>query len=132
MRKDCALGPDGFGPAFYQATWSTIGPDIIRLARDFHEGIADLNRINKAYISLLPKKSALLKPADFRPISLQNCHIKGISKVVMSRLQPPYALLVHSDQSDFIKGRFILENFVYATDMVQICHKRRARPSFSN
>jgi hypothetical protein len=40
------------------------------------------------------------------------------------RLQPFIPQLVHSDQTGFIKGRCIAENFIYATEVVQCCHKR--------
>jgi hypothetical protein len=38
------------------------------------------------------------------------------------RLQPFIPQLVHSDQTGFIKGRCIAENFIYATEVVQCCH----------
>ena len=48
------------------------------------------------------------------------------SKSLASRLQPLIPHLVHADQTGFIKGRSISENFVYAADIIQSCHKRKA------
>lgn len=33
--------------------------------------------------------------------------------------------LVHPDQTGFLKGRSISENFIYAAELVQTCHKRK-------
>jgi hypothetical protein len=49
-----------------------------------------------------------------------------VCKALTSRLQTQISGLIDSDQSGFIAGRSISENFVYATEMVQCCHKRRA------
>ena len=92
----------------------------------FHAGTADLERVNKAYLALLPKKAASLLAKDYRPISLQNCVTKICTKGMTLRLQPFIPHLVHSDQTGFIKGRCIAENFIYATEVVQCCHKRGA------
>lgn len=74
---------------------------------------------------LIPKKEVTTHPKDFRLISLQNCLPKITSKVMMSCLQRVLPNLIHSDQTGFIKGRCIPENFVYATKLVQCCHKRK-------
>lgn len=33
--------------------------------------------------------------------------------------------LVHLDQTGFIKGRCITENFIYTAELVQCCHRRK-------
>lgn len=43
-----------------------------------------------------------------------------------SRLQKVIQRLIHADQMGFLQGRSISENFIYATEMVQCCHKRKA------
>jgi hypothetical protein len=93
---------------------------------DFHDRRADLNCVNKSYIFLIPKKNGACSPADFMPISLQNCSNKLASKALTTRLQPLIPFLIHVDQSGFIKGRSISGNFVYAADIIQSCHKRKA------
>lgn len=92
---------------------------------DFHNECADLGGINRAYMVVLPKKEATYNLKDFRPISLQNCLSKVVTKCMTNRLQPLLPQLEHSDQTSFLKGRCIAENFIYATKLVQCCHKRR-------
>lgn len=37
MNKASSPGPDGFGPSFYHAAWSTVAPAVMNLAREFLE-----------------------------------------------------------------------------------------------
>ena len=41
-------------------------------------------------------------------------------------MQQQVPKLIDIDQTGFIKGRFISENFVFATELVQCCYKRKA------
>jgi hypothetical protein len=42
--------------------------------------VADLERINRSHIVLLPKTAGAMSVGAFRPICLQNCDIKIASK----------------------------------------------------
>ena len=97
----------------------------MKFLADFHTGSVDLESINRALIVLLPKKAGATAPADFRPISLQNCPVKILTKILTTRLQNQIQSLVDIDQTGFIRGRSISENFVYATELVLCCHRRR-------
>jgi hypothetical protein len=52
--------------------------------------------------------------------------MKMICKALTSCLQSQIPLLVDADQSGFVAGRSISENFVLATEIVQCCHARKA------
>ena len=91
----------------------------------FAAGEADLERLNRAFVVLLPKKPGAISPADYRPICLQNCSLKIAAKMLTTRLQKEIPKLIDIDQTGFIKGRSISENFIYALELVQSCHKRR-------
>nr|XP_020167362.2 uncharacterized protein LOC109752860 [Aegilops tauschii subsp. strangulata] len=106
LDRTSAPGPDGLGPAFYQAAWSAVAGDLQRLFDAVHDSTADLDAINRAYIDLLPKGVGVPTPGAFRPKQ-----IGGIIDV---------------DQSGFLAGRSISENFVYAAEVIQCCHKRGA------
>ena len=125
MNCNASPGPDGFGPAFFKSFWDLTHQNLLSFISDFYARKANLNSVNKSYIVLIPKKQGPCAPADYRPISLQNCSTKIASKALTTRLQPLIPFLVHNDQSGFIKGRCISENFVYAADIIQTCHKRK-------
>lgn len=126
MCRSSAPGPDGFGPSFYMAAWDHVAPQLQALLSDFCSGTADLDRINRAHIVLIPKKPGICTPAAYRPISLQNCPLKIVAKALTLRLQKEIPKLIDLDQTGFIRGRSISENFVLATELVQCCHKRKA------
>ena len=59
----------------------------------------------------VPKKDAepfLIK--NWRPITLLNCDYKIAAKALANRLKKVLPKLVNSDQTGFMKGRFIREN----------------------
>lgn len=125
MNSSSAPGPDGFGPSFYRAAWSTVQPQIMEFLSAFYHGTADLERINCSYMVLLPKKQGATAVSDFRPICMQNCSVKIAAKALTSRLQKEIVTLIDLDQTGFIKGRTISENFVFAAELVQTCYKRK-------
>ena len=126
MAADSAPGPDGIGPGFYKATWPSVRGQVMEFLDAFHGGTLDLQRINRALIVLIPKKEVATAPGDYRPVSLQNCPVKILTKLLTTRLQAQIAKVIDVDQTGFIRGRSIAENFVLATELVQLCHKRKA------
>lgn len=126
MHSNASPGLDGFGPSFFKATWSLTSSCVVDLFHAFHTHAADLERINRSYLVLLPKKNNAREARDFRPIALQNTTIKCLSKVLTHRLQPSIPLLVSNDQAGFVLGRCIAESFAYAADLLHCCHRRNA------
>lgn len=47
-------------------------------------------------------------------------------EALTTHFQGQVPAIIDPDQSAFIRGRSIAENFVYATEVVQCCHRRRA------
>ena len=65
----------------------------------------------RGIIKLIPKKDAepfLIK--NWRPITLLNCDYKIGAKTIANRLKTFLPKLINSDQTGFLKGRFIGEN----------------------
>jgi hypothetical protein len=127
-----AAGPNGLGPSFYRATWATVGGSLLRLFKCFHSCVVDFEQINRSHVVLLPKATGCLSPSSFRPVSLQNCNIKMLCKALTMRLQRQIGKLIDVDQTGFLAGRSISENFVYVTELVQTCYRRRAPASSSS
>lgn len=79
----------------------------------FHEENIQLERVNRSHIVLIPKKPDAKTVEAYRPICLQNCSVKILSKVLTTRLQLQINKLVDLDQTGFIRGRSITENFEF-------------------
>ncbi|CAO2043009.1 unnamed protein product [Urochloa humidicola] len=125
MSRNSSPGPDGFGPGFYRAAWSTINAALLDLANSFHDGTAELERLNRAYIVMISKIPAAVRAGDYRPICLQNCSLKIIAKMLTTRLQQEIPKLIDVDQTGFLRDRSISENFIYAVELVQCCNRRK-------
>ena len=62
-------------------------------------------------ITLIPKEDgSLLDLSNWRPITLLNGDLKIASKAIAKRIEPTLPNLIHSDQTGFVKGRYIGEN----------------------
>jgi hypothetical protein len=92
------------------------------LVRDFENGDLNVSRLNYAIITLIPKEPDAREMRKFRPISLGNCSLKIISKAITNRISPIGDRIIASNQTAFIKGRFILESVVAAQELIHAAH----------
>lgn len=104
MNRNSAPGPDGFGPSFYGAAWNTIKPQVMHFMHSFFSEQVQLDRINRSYMVLIPKKPGATAVDAFRPISLQNCSVKILSKTLTTRLQREIGNLIDLNQTGFLQG----------------------------
>ena len=84
---DKAPGPDSFNGMFLKKCWPLIKEDFYALCQDFYDCNINLESINNSYITLVPKVPTLETVNDFKPISLLNCSIKLLTKILAERLQ---------------------------------------------
>jgi hypothetical protein len=69
MPSEKAPGPNGFIGAFYKRAWPTIKREIMAAVLKLYVGNGKgFGRLNKALITLIPKKQEAQKVGDFRPI----------------------------------------------------------------
>nr|CAD1823673.1 unnamed protein product [Ananas comosus var. bracteatus] len=119
---DKAPGPDGFPMLFYQRFWTILKDDIMDVFDSFYNGSSDLTRLNISWICPISKKKDVTSARDLRPISLVHSMPKLISKVLATRLQRFMNLLINPFQAAFVKGRYILDNFLSAHILVHHLH----------
>ena len=101
MPIDKAPGPDGFNGQFLKSCWHIIKQDIYDLFFQFHNGTLDLESINMGHITLVPKVASPEGINDFRPITLLNCCLKIITKILANRLQTKVLQIVHKNNMVF-------------------------------
>jgi hypothetical protein len=112
--RDKSPGPDGVGSGFYRDFWDTTKVDILNIFHQFYNEDLQLERHNRSYIILIRKKEDSCRPDAYRPISLLNCPVKLVTKVLALRLQDQIQNLIDDDQTGFVHNRCIADNFVYA------------------
>ena len=122
---DGAPGPDGLPFLFYQVFWDVIKKDLMMLVNSFGKGQLDLDRLNYGMITLIPKEPEAKILKKFRPISLLNCSFKIFAKMLNNRLVVVADRLIASNQTAFIKGRYILESVVAAHEIIHEVHRSK-------
>ena len=128
-------GTDGLPAEFYRFFWPDICHDLLASYNfAFQHGTLSISQ-RRGIISLIPKKSkdkTLLE--NLRPISLLNVDYKILTKVITKRIEKVLPTLINSDQTGYVKGRFIGENVRLIYDVIHymdksnrkgICHCRK-------
>jgi hypothetical protein len=108
---------------FYQKFWGVIKDDLLAMFKDLSSGNLDLYRLNFALITIIPKEKDARTMNKFRPISLLNCSYKIFTKVLTNRISGIADRLVASNQTTFIKGRYILESVVTVHEVLHSVHR---------
>ena len=93
-----ATVPDGFSGSFIKSCWQIIKDDLCEVFDKLYSlnGQA-FQRLNEAFITLLPKRPDSSSLFDYRPISLIHLVANLIAKVLSLRLAPRLGDLVSSN-----------------------------------
>ena len=117
-------GSDGLPIEFYIVFWSRIKHLFYNMLQ-MNKNKGELTTTQKeGLISLIQKKDkdvAFLK--NWRPISLLNTDYKIIAKIISNKIKFYISDLINSDQTGFLKGRFIGENINKAIHFIEYCEK---------
>jgi hypothetical protein len=122
-----APGPDGFTGLFLKTYWKTICISVIRFVQSFFRNGFLLKEFNHTHLALIPKIDNPLKVTQFRPINLTNFSYKIISKILANRLKPLLHKIIYPNQSAFLQGRSIQDNFVLAHELFHTMKHKRGR-----
>jgi hypothetical protein len=95
------------------------------LVNIFEQNQLNLDRLNFAMITLIPKEPEAKTFKKFRPISLINCSFKIFAKLLNNRLVKVANRLIASNQTAFIKGRYILKSVVAAHKIIHDVHRKK-------
>ena len=86
---------------------------------------------NRGIIILIPKKDKNRTLSDnWRPISLLNTNYKVATKAIAARIAKVLFTLIHEDQTEYIKGRFIGQNIRLIADIIE-CTKMLDNPGIA-
>ena len=113
-------GEDGFTIEFYNQFFGLVGNDLAASLNCANEkGQLSISQ-RRGIITLIPKQeSSLLDLKNWRPITLLNNDYKIASKAIAKRIEAVLPRLIHTDQTGFIKGRYIGENIRLISDLLE-------------
>ncbi|XP_071921800.1 uncharacterized protein [Coffea arabica] len=118
MDGDSAAGPDGFTGKFLTFAWEVVAQDVYNAILSFFCG-AELPRfITSTSIVLIPKMPNPQDFSQFRPISLCNFFNKLLSRILADRIAYVLPKIISPQQTGFVKGRNITDNFLLAQEIV--------------
>ena len=112
-------GDDGFTTEFYETFFDLVGKHLLNSYDEaFHNGQLSISQ-RRGVITLIPKEgSSLLDLSNWRPITLLNVDYKTLAKVIAKRIESSLPKL-NSDQTGFIKGRYIGQNVRLLNDLME-------------
>ncbi|KAM0866544.1 hypothetical protein ACQ4PT_042574 [Festuca glaucescens] len=126
LPPDRAPGPDGFIGAFFQKAWPVIKNDVMAIVLKLFVGDGrGFGKLNKALIMLIPKKAEAKEIGDYRPISLVHSMAKLFSKILANRVRPRLGDLVSPNQSAFIRGRSLHDNFILVRQVARKINSKK-------
>jgi len=119
MENNKSPGSDGLSADFYKYFWENIKDLILdSFTHAFQSGKMSIEQ-RRGVISLIPKKDKDVRfLKNWRPISLLNTDYKILTKVLACRLQLALKEVISSDQTGYIKDRYIGENIRIIEDIV--------------
>ena len=107
-------------PCPFNCFFDLLGEDLINCYNAaYKNGEMSISQ-RRGVITLIPKEaSILLKLANWRPITLLNLDYKIASKAIAKRIEKVLTSLINSDQTGFIKGRYIGQNVRLLNDILE-------------
>jgi hypothetical protein len=111
---------------FYRVCWPIIKTDIMAaISAVWSRKMSNFEVLNSAYITLLPKKDDATNIREYRPISLVHSLAKLITKLLANSLAGRLDQMITPNQSAFIKGRFILDNFMLVQHTTRFLYQQK-------
>lgn len=119
-------GEDGFTKEFYESFYDLIWRDLLNSYNAAFQGGSLSISQRRGIITLIPKADGdLSELSNWRPISLLNIDYKILTKALAKRIEKYLPKLIDSDQTGFVKGRYIGQNIRLLSDIMEYLNAKK-------
>ena len=123
LKHNKSPGIDGLTPEFYKKHWVTLKEPFMDMLKESYENNKLPDTLNQSVITLIFKKGDRTLLKNYRPLSLSNYDYKIIAFVLAKRLQQVIKTVINTDQSAYIRGRYIGMNARFISDFFEYCER---------
>ncbi len=124
MKLNRSPGGDGIPIDFYIHFWDTIKELVLNSLNEGYDN-TELSITQKtAVLKFIYKKGDRSDLSNWRPISLLNGDYKLAAQVLANRLQSLLGDIINSDQSGYVRGRFIGNNIRLINDIIDLAEQQ--------
>ena len=125
MKNNKSPGSDGFTVEFYKICWKDINKYLID-SYNYSFTTGHLTTLQKqGLITLIPKPNKdTMDLSNWRPITLLNIDYKIATKSIANRLKRIINHLIDTEQTGFIKGRYIGENVRLIIEVMEYLERK--------
>ena len=119
MKNNKSPGYDGLTVEFYKTFWQDLSDLMINSFNEsFHDGkLSEMQ--NTSVLSLIHKKNERTYLKNYRPISLTNVDYRILAFALSMRLQKVITKIISTEQTGYIKKRFIGTNIRAILDVCE-------------
>ncbi|KAL9690969.1 hypothetical protein QQ045_011386 [Rhodiola kirilowii] len=124
MNPAKAPGLDGYHAAFFQQYWQIVKNDFLALCLSIlNDGVIPPGLNDTLLVLITKQKKVIEKMEDLRPISLITVVSRVVAKAIVNRLQLILPEVISTEQSAFVNGRLISDNFILAHECAHVIKK---------
>ena len=118
-KRNNSPGQDSITTEFNQVFWPTLGNLLVTVFNESHELGSLPESQRNSVMSLIFKKDDDEVIANYRPISLTNVDYRILAFTLAQRMQNIMKNIVNTDQSAYIKGRYMGTNIRLVDDVIK-------------
>lgn len=124
LSGNSVTGPDGYIGKVFQKCWDIVTDNLFRAVKAFFYRYELPSSVTHTKLVLIPKKEVPNIFSDLRPINLSCFLNKIVPRVVHERILMVLPKIISPNQSEFVKGRSIVENILLAKEIIRYINKR--------
>lgn len=123
LKDEKSPGSDGIPSEFYKYFWCDLEDLYIDMLTDVNDNLELPCSLRRAIIALIFKKGDSDDLENYRPISLTNIDYKILAGVLANRIKAVLPKIISTDQTGYMKGRFIGTNTRLIQDIISYSEK---------